>query len=268
MAKVTNLQLNGANTGLGSQLFKIASTIAVACQNESEFVFPYWEPWNHFKNQIPMFTTIDHKEVYNKIEDGNYSYMIFNDYEKRSSIINLVGNLQSHKYFNRYLDRIKTYFQPKETIEYFLKDKYKQFINKDACCAIHVNIDNATKDGKKERLTMPDYYNGAIQLMKNMNKVENMIFFVFSDNIELAKMMFGTEKADIYYVHELNHVFDFFLMSMFKNIIISNSSFAWWSAYISEYKTKKVVAPAMWYDPKYSKVNPKKDLYQEGWRVI
>jgi len=266
--KVTNLQLNGTNTGLGSQLFKIASTIAIACQNDSEFVFPFWETFNHFKNPIPMFTTIDHREVYNKVEEGIYSYVIFKDYEKMASIINLVGNFQSHKYFDRYSDKIKTYLQPKETIEYFLKDKYKQFINKDACCAIHVNIDNATNDGKKERLTKADYYDGAMQLMKNINKLENMVFFVFSDKIEIAKTIFGTEKVDIYYVHELNHVFDFFLMSMFKNIIISNSSFAWWAAYLSEYRTKKVVAPATWYDTKYSKINPKKDIYPDGWRVI
>lgn len=266
MAKVTNLNISG-NIGLGAQLFKIASGIGIAYQNDCEFVFPFWEYWSHFKNPFQMFTAIDHREVHNKIEKCQYDNMIFSDAEKNHIYLNLVGNFQSYKYFERYSEKIKYYLTPRETIDYFLRDKYKSFINKNTCCAIHVNIDNAEKDNKKEKLTRPDYYDISIELMRTINRVSNMTFFVFSDNIEKAKIMFG-EQDNIHFIHELNPVVDLFLMSMFNNIIISNSPYSWWAAYLNDYKKKKVIAPIKWYNPKYSKMNPRTDLYPNGWRVI
>lgn len=46
---------------------------------------------------------------------------------------------------------------------------------------------------------------------------------------------------------KLDLISEFFLLSMAKNIIISNSTFGWWAAYLFDSDSKTVVAPIKWF---------------------
>ena len=47
---------------------------------------------------------------------------------------------------------------------------------------------------------------------------------------------------------EMTDIEELFLMSQFKNIVISNSTFSWWSSFLNENEiNKNIIAPQKWY---------------------
>lgn len=82
-----------------------------------------------------------------------------------------------------------------------------------------------------------DYYDLA------MNEFPNAKFLIFSDDIEFCKKWFHGKQFEFYHGTELE---DFNTMASCIGHIVANSSFSWWSAFVSPY-TKKVVAPKDWY---------------------
>ena len=61
-----------------------------------------------------------------------------------------------------------------------------------------------------------------------------------------------------------DEILDFTLITMCKNVIISNSSFSWWGSWLAN--SKKTVAPKNWFGMPLS--HDTKDLYRQGWIVI
>ena len=82
--------------------------------------------------------------------------------------------------------------------------------------------------------------------MRQKNK--NLIFYIFSDDIGLAKDFFTFEhKAVFININQgRNSYRDMYLMSLSENIIISNSTFSWWAAWLGENKNT-VIAPKSWF---------------------
>ena len=107
-----------------------------------------------------------------------------------------------------------------------------------------------------------DYFVRCVNCLTQ--KVKNPYFFIFSDDPEWAhnnlKLSYPTtivdhNKADKNYE-------DLRLMSQCKHHIISNSTFSWWGAWLSQNPEKIVFAPKRWmksdvYDPK--------DLIPDKW---
>jgi len=56
------------------------------------------------------------------------------------------------------------------------------------------------------------------------------------------------------------------LMSTFKNNIIANSTFSWWSAWINKNKSKKVLYPQQWFS-KENNIDPR-DLFPAEWSKV
>jgi len=54
-------------------------------------------------------------------------------------------------------------------------------------------------------------------------------------------------------------------MSLCDDMIIANSSFSWWAAWMGVANGKRVVAPKKWFNN--APLNPK-DIYAEKWIVI
>jgi len=81
-------------------------------------------------------------------------------------------------------------------------------------------------------------------------------FFVFSDDIESVKKSSTflldrkPQKTKILFVSENKEAFattssldDFILMTLFPHLIISNSTFSWWAAYLIPNLQKVIIAP-------------------------
>ena len=72
------------------------------------------------------------------------------------------------------------------------------------------------------------------------------ILYVFSDSFEQAKKYDFGVKNKIVYVEQCNHYEQILIMKECKDFVISNSSFAWWGAYLSNNTKKMVIVPPIW----------------------
>lgn len=88
-----------------------------------------------------------------------------------------------------------------------------------------------------------DYYNRAIQLIEN--KVDNPVFFIFTEDKEWAKQNFKGNNFN--FIEGNSAIEDMLLMSKCKNQIIANSTFSWWAAWLNNNESKIVIAPQDWY---------------------
>jgi len=98
-----------------------------------------------------------------------------------------------------------------------------------------------------------DFYDKAILKFQELNQRRNTVFYIFSDDIDFAKQYFGKyeNKIELHYPQyesENKTLDDLFLMSHCKHMIMANSSFSWWAAWLNQNKNKIVICPelGMW----------------------
>ena len=97
-----------------------------------------------------------------------------------------------------------------------------------------------------------EYYNNAI--LEITKYLENPKFFIFTEdydwfekNINLNyPYRFVDSKEDMKYM-DYDPAQILYLMSLCKHFIISNSTFSWWGAWLSENPNKKIVSPSPWF---------------------
>ncbi len=112
------------------------------------------------------------------------------------------------------------------------------------------------------------YYERSISYVSK--KIDNPVFFFFSDDIEWVKSSFGfvTEQFETFFINHNaeNMAFeDLRLMSNCKHNIIANSSFSWWGAWLNNNPEKIVIAPKRWFNDPSINTN---DLIPGRWNRI
>lgn len=93
-----------------------------------------------------------------------------------------------------------------------------------------------------------EYYSNAIDYIKET--IDNVCFFVFSDDLDWVKQHFKCFSQDFVYVQDKlsnNACDDMLLMSYCKHNIIANSTYSWWGAWLNNNKEKIVICPSQWY---------------------
>jgi hypothetical protein len=89
---------------------------------------------------------------------------------------------------------------------------------------------------------------------------------IVSENVEdFQREMPNIFKYNPTFLSGKSALDDFKRLVGFKRLIISNSTFSWWSAWCSEAST---VAPKNWFSPKVLAINPIDDLIPEHWTLI
>lgn len=93
-----------------------------------------------------------------------------------------------------------------------------------------------------------DYYKRAVKEIQVVN--DKKTFLIFSNDIDWCKENISplVGENDIIFVTEnkgINSCWDMYLMSQCDNLVIANSSFSWWGAFLNK-KAKKIIAPIKW----------------------
>lgn len=115
-----------------------------------------------------------------------------------------------------------------------------------------------------------NYYQNAINGL--LAKISSPSFFVFSDDPEWCRLNLSFKKSTVEFIaHNTGSDSwqDLILMSRCQHIIIANSSFSWWSAWLGDYrlglKNRIVVAPQAWF---VNQNHDTSDRFPDHWLTI
>jgi hypothetical protein len=113
----------------------------------------------------------------------------------------------------------------------------------------------------------PEYYKKAVEIIAK--KVSNPHIFVFSDDHEWAKKNIILPYPTTHVDHngaDKNYE-DMRLMNACKHFVISNSTFSWWGAWLSQNPDKIVIGPKKWFNNVKKNVKTD-DIMPENWTRI
>lgn len=277
MKKYVVARLKG---GLGNQLFIYSTALAFATKqklpllidsksgfwrdrykrhfeldafNLSEQHLPLWVSFlvkflDYFPDYISNFFTIKRISDQDRLLYDSSIYI-----SKYHRYLLMCGYWQDEDYFKQVKDEIKRNFYKSilfDQQEYLRLSK--QINCKPEAVCIHGRLLRAfASDGtlvstNDPRILPPSFFEKAI--IEVLNKLDNPHFFIFSDDPVNFINIVNSLNVSINYSlvqhnYSLNSTFDFSLMMSCKHFIISNSTYSWWAAWLSETSDTIVIAP-------------------------
>lgn len=274
--------------GLGNQFFTYATAYALSKKYNEEVVLDlqiYQTTYSLRKCQLEeycidftkkvMSQSFGHNrvavKVYRFVHDMilknkyrvNYvdeiEHFSFQDIKVESGVnVCLRGYWQNYRYFDAVRNDLIRQFKPK-SISMEVQHAVSQVESK-GTVAVHIRrTDYKTYKGGK--CLSIGYYMQAMTLM-NEQLDYSPSFIVFTDDVPFCKQIFS-EMPNVSYIGniaKLSDIEELYVMSHCDNLILANSSFSWWAAYLSTKDSKIVVAPVVdfW----------KEDFYLPNWKKI
>lgn len=255
--------------GLGNSLFQIATTMGAANDSNTSFAFPdvcnfrrvRYGANSEFKHELPWVDLNSLTDV-SRWGIGDIKYV---KPPKFNTDTIIDGFFQSEKYFKHVRDEVVELFSIKDEIKNRLVNDYSELIN-GKTCTLHVRKGDSLLNPDMNILSL-DYYMDAVSRFD-----DDTTFVIFSDDIQWCKdnLTFIKNKT---YINEKSDFTELHLMSMFKNNIIANSTFSWWSAWLGD--NNNVISPDPtnnWFSEKYYKEKSHNksfgDLVCENWILI
>lgn len=174
------------------------------------------------------------------------------------------GYWQSYEYFKDYRQSLLKEFAHSKPNEY--NKGMISILTEKNSVGIHVRRGDYKTSPQFYGICNLDYYKKAIEIIKA--KVSNPSFFVFSDEIAWCKENISPllNDCEIIFVTEnkgANSCWDMFLMTHCKHLIIANSSFSWWGAFLNN-NGGTIVSPSRWVNRNEEQQTPSYDWIQIG----
>jgi hypothetical protein len=232
------------NTGqLGNQCFRVATGISWAIDKGYFFVIApeVKNMYPEIFHRIPIITPVSEKK---KIVNFVPIYKPF-PFIKSSALVKDFP--WSTYYFQHNAEVIRELFKPKSMTVKKLKAKFQYVLdNQESYVGLHLRT-FVTKNDSKYLLNLKDFvvewgitplfYETAIECFD-----QNAIFLVFTDNIPAAREMLAIfDRKFIFSEGTLEE--DFYMISMMDRMIVCNSTFSTFAAFLNPNPEKQVVMP-------------------------
>jgi|688.fasta_scaffold00093_57 hypothetical protein len=249
---------------LGNNLFQLATCLSLANKNNTKAYYCKNES-NINVLELPdiQYTSSNAPNVFSE-KKFNYN----EEFENLTDNTHLHGYFQSEKYFKNCKDLILKNFSFKEYVKQNVKTNgYSDIENiTNQYTAIHIRRTDYLTIQHAHPICSREYYINCLNEISPSGKI-----LIFSDDLNWCKENFIGDQ----YVHvNLDHHCCLYMMTKVKNIVIANSSFSWWGAWLNNRQDKKVYAPKQWFgdtlpyrSADINLTNCLKDLYCEGWNV-
>jgi hypothetical protein len=222
-----------------------------------------------FSNFCP-FDKFKFDLIFKPFEVNTINSWKFETYDERIHSLNtnvlLEGYFQSAKYFNNDKDYISYIYGPNKSYLMQLRSLLLDYgIDIENSVAVHVR--------RGDYLRMREPYSNSdtgwalpIQYYrKALNILDKKIKPVFiSTDYEFIRYAFGQQAICSPFTDASR---DMMLMALCRYKVLSNSTFAWWGAYLGGIHDKLVIAPKYWMGWEHGRWMPE-GIEVEGWRYI
>ena len=149
----------------------------------------------------------------------------------------LYGLWQNIDYYKNYKDLIRKKLSFKVTLTNENDMNILEKLKSGELIAIHIRGGDFRQP--KYQICDTDYYKKACSFYG-----KNPRLCVFTDDEEYAREIIPSFQIDYVVSHGINQsVLDMYMMSRARKVIISNSTFAFWSGFLSPYSDCSIVAP-------------------------
>ena len=173
--------------------------------------------------------------------------------------VSLVGYFQSEKYFKHIEDDIRKLFGPKSDALSCWASTQHLF---DDPVALHIRRGDFLRNSVDHHNLSMKYYETALRAFGKERQI-----IIFSDDTDWCKAQ-PLFDGDRFLVCEGGGPYtDLYMMSRCSDFIISNSTFAWWGAWLSDNEDKLVIYPDRWFGPNNIDKSTA-DLFPPKWRMI
>lgn len=228
---------------LGNSLYQVAACIAYAKKfNYQQWGVPFVPTGdegmksaihNVFPN-LPKTGDRPRQWPRDGYEPRNYDFF---EFENQGSDVLLAGFWQSYKWFEWCNEEIKAWFHMDRL------PGYEEYVS------LHIRLGDYVNNSDSFPPINMEYIRKAIAEMDNRTDLKK--YLVFSDDMQWC---FDNLKNDGVHTFEFHHASereDLQMMVSCGSHVISNSSFAFWGAYLGHNKDRVIVAPhhAEWYGP-------------------
>lgn len=236
---------------LGNQLFQYASLRGISSKNNQEFMIPKTELFDYFEMSGANIGRRNSPTFQEK--DFHFDEELFTKFQYD---VDLFGYYQSEKYFRHIEDEIRRDFAFKKHIYGPCWEMIKEIPER---MSLHVRRGDYLQKPDCHPPCTIEYYEQALSKFD-----ESIPVLIFGDDPEWCKEQ-KLFSSDRFMIAEGNSVeVDLCLMAMCQYHILSNSSLAWWGAWLAN--SQLVVAPKRWFGP--SLPHNTDDLYLEHWELI
>ena len=257
----------GNHWSIGNHFFEFATAYAFAKKTGRELVLPrknievpaedfvyhgWYAGMAKWVGDMKVGSLAMYKEpafAYKQIPNGPYTTVI------------LYGYFQSSKYFADCRADLLEILQPEQEIKDLTQARWGFLLNNvtESMVLVHARRTDYLKAAAIHNPLPPLYYENAFQEIKK--HVKNPIFILVSDEPDYWKTVHIPGSYMV--VDESDARVSLHFMTHFKNYIIANSTFSWWSAYLSKAEGKRVLAPEIWFGPEG--FPDYQDIYEDGW---
>ena len=277
----------GVDSGLGNQMFKIASAYGISKRNNMNMVaIAYDCHCTHTNNPYAYYSTIfrgiphireNRVMVTNRYQEPLRDCWVYNPnilVENQEENIQLGGYFQNDQYFREYKDEISKMFLRQEMLD-DLSNRYPDAKNS---YFIHIRRGDYLMN-QNYWIDMDKYYTTAIQHILTKNPYAH--FYVFSNDLPFCKqwhvLKYTPEESiqlmwdpapkkpplNITFVENLGDVESLYLMVLCRlGGICANSTFSWWGGYLNDNTDNKVVIfPKRWFN---DSTYPFHEIFYEG----
>lgn len=150
----------------------------------------------------------------------------------------IVGTWSDERYFIKAQEEVLDSFK-------FLPDALSEKIQKESCAiansskktvAVHVRRGDYINSNFIP-LVETNYYLNSLEHIEKMERVDNLKLYIFSDDPQWCKEnLTFLDKFEYEFIRGNKDYEDMYLISKCMYIITANSTFSWWSAYLSNAK--------------------------------
>ncbi len=250
MLKKIIVKLTG---GIGNQLFQVACGVSLGLKLNVSVEFDDSLFNNDSYNRAPEIFKLGIKLAPSDTMLGTPSNAIYTLTDKTISnidriaslptncqILVLTGYWQSEEFFYRNVARA---ISNKLQALYATTDLFAKLSGTfERSLAIHVR----RRDYAHMGLVAEEYFLAAAYYLMDKAKISSVVLFSDEPNYSSFFLELGGLNSPIK-INSSDDLQDLFLLSRYKHVILSNSSYSWWGAYLGEYEMKKqIIRPEPW----------------------